>query len=407
MTKKIRIDVVIFLIIASIILTALSTAYIINSRISSLTSVQSVYTKLTHIDEIVDKHYIGSIDSEKLSDDIARGYMTGLVDSYSEYYTKEEYKAYEQSLSGEYEGIGLQLASEPVSGDIYVSSVSVGSPAGNGGIKAGDKIISVGETVAAESDYETVSALLRVAMGETVTVTVERNGEEKTCTVTALEFKQNTVSHLIMGYVGYISISSFNELTPEFFANAVDSLINQGARNLIIDVRNNPGGSIESVVGCVDKIVPTGTVATAVYKKTETEGATKVVYEAMTAQETNVPIVVLCNKYTASGAELFAAALYDFGKATLVGSTTYGKGTGQSFYKLPDGSYIKLTDMTYFPPSGAGYNLVGITPEISVELKSTQNDITILGVNYSNDPYILKAFEALGVDSGILETITK
>lgn len=409
MTKKIRIDVVIFLIIASILLSVLTTAYIINNRISSLTKVQSVYSKLTHIDEIVSENYIGSIDSERLSDEIAKGYMTGLVDNYSQYYTKEEYKAYMDSISGEFEGIGMQTAYNAETNETFISSVSVGSPAGNAGLRVGDRIISVNDTLAMNSTYEKISELLRLPLGSTATITVIRKGDERTCTVTAMEFKQNTVYSTIMGYVGYISISSFNDLTPENFSEAVDSLIDQGARNLIIDVRNNPGGSIDSVVGCVDKIVATGTVATAVYKRSEGEDSStaKVVYEALTAQETDIPIVVLCNKSTASGGELFAAALADFGKATVVGTTTYGKGTGQSFYKLPDGSYIKLTDMTYFPPSGASFNMIGVTPGVEVELKGTQNDITLLGENYIDDPYIIKAFETLAVDPGILETITR
>ncbi len=409
MTKKIRIDVVIFLVVASILLSVLATAYIINNRISGLTEVQSVYTKLKHVDEIVDEHYIGSIDSEKLSDEIAEGYMSGLVDNYSQYYTKEEYKAYMNSVSGEYEGIGIQTAFNPESNAVIISAVSIGSPADNVGLEVGDRIISVNDTMVINSTYEQISELLRLPLGLTANITYMRNGEERSCIVTAMEFKQNTVYSAIMGYVGYVSISSFNDLTPSNFSSAVDSLINQGARNLIIDVRNNPGGSIESVVGCVDKIVPTGTVVTAVYKRNEGEDSStaKVVYEALTAQEVDVPIVVLCNGSTASGGELFAAALYDFGKATLVGNTTYGKGTGQSFYKLPDGSYIKLTDQTYFPPSGAGFNLIGITPEVTVELTGAQNDITLIGKNYADDLYILKAFETLGVDSGVLETITR
>ena len=409
MTRKIRIDVVIFLIVASVLLSVLATAYIINNRISGLTQVQSVYTKLTHIDDIVNNNYIGSIDSERLSDEIAKGYMTGLVDSYSQYYTKEEYKAYMNSISGEYEGIGLQTAYNESANETYISSVSAGSPAGNAGLRVGDRIISVNDTLAMNSTYDKISQMLRLPIGSTATITVMRNGAEKTCTVTAMEFKQNTVTQTLMGYVGYITISSFNDLTPEYFSDAVDSLINQGARNLIIDVRNNPGGSIDSVVGCVDKIVATGPVVTAVYKRNEGEDSTttKVVYEALTAQETDIPIVVVCNKSTASGAELFAAALSDFGKATIVGTTTYGKGTGQSFYKLPDGSYIKLTDMTYFPPSGASFNLIGLTPQVEVELTEVQSDINLLGENYIHDPYIIKAFETLNVDPGILETINK
>ncbi len=411
MTKKIRIDIVIFLVLAAIIISAVSTAYIINKRVSGITSIQSIYTKIANIDEIIEEHYIGSIDTEKLTDEIAKGYVLGISDNYAQYYTKDEYEEYEKMLKGAYDGIGIQTALNELNGDIFVSAVSVGSPAGNAGFKVGDRIISVNDNLVLETPYAQIATLLSPEEGQSINVSVMRSGEEKLLSVTAQKYEQNTVTQKIMGYVGYISISSFNELTPEHFSAAVDSIIEQGAKNLIIDVRNNPGGSIESVVGCVDKIVPTGTVATAVYKRSAEqvgdEVNTKIVYEAVTAQETKIPIVVLCNGNTASGGELFAAALNDFGKATLVGNTTYGKGTGQSFYKLRDGSYVKITDFTYYSPSGAGFNLVGITPEVAVELEENQSEISLLGVDYANDPYLLKGFETLRVDSGILETITR
>lgn len=405
MTKKIRIDVVIFLLVSAIIIASLSTALIINNKVSQVSEVESAFSKIKYIDDIVEENYIGSIDSETLTDGIARGYIEGLMDTYAEYYTAEEYSEYTKLMSGEYTGIGLTVAWKD--DNLYVIHLCPESPAALSGMQVGDRIVSVDGIVFDELSHSDVEELLDVSIGKISNIEVKRGGEQIICTVTSAPYEQTSVDYKLMGYVGYIFISTFNDLTPEQFGDAVDDLISQGAKNLIIDVRFNTGGSIDSVVSCVDRIVSTGTVATAVYKRSEDEKeVTKISYDAVTEECVDIPVIVLCNKSTASGGELFVAALNDFGKATTVGNTTYGKGTGQSFYKLPDGSYIKLTDFTYYPPSGSGFNLIGYTPTVLVDTGDKEEADFLIG-SYANDVYITTAFQILGVDSGVLSTVEK
>ena len=167
-----------------------------------------------------------------------------------------------------------------------------------------------------------------------------------------------------------------------------------------MDLRNNPGGMIDAMVNCLDRLVGRGVVATAV-RKDDGTGSNKTVYEAVTAQEVSVPIAVLVDRNTASLGELFAAVLKDFGKATLIGETTYGKGTGQTTYKLPDGSYLKITDFTYYPPSGNSFHLIGLTPDTRITLTEAQA-ATRYTMAKDKDPYILEAFTELGGDSASL-----
>lgn len=405
MTKKIRVDIVIFMIVSVIIITALVTALVINKKVSDLTQVQSTYSKLRYMDKLVDERYIGSVDSETLADSVARGYVDGLLDNYAQYYTEKEYETYSAQLSGEYDGIGVTTAHDGK--DFTVVYVSAGSPAESGGLKVGDVISKIGNASVADMSAEEADKLLKVTPGESISIVVMRNGEPKECKVIAAKYKQNTVSYHILGYVGYISISYFNDLTPEYFSDAVDDLILLGAKRLVIDVRNNPGGSIESVVKCVDRLVGTGTVATAVYKKTDEAGVSKKIYEAVTPEQVDMDMVVLCNKATSSGGELFAAAMNDFAKAKVIGNTTFGKGTGQTVYKLADGSYFKFTDFAFYPPSGTSFNLTGFTPSIIVNLPENVSEVKNFTGPYIEDLYLLKAFETLGVDPGVLETIEK
>ncbi len=405
MTKKIRIDIVIFMLVSVIIITALVTALVINKKVSDLTQVQSTYSKLRYMDKLVDERYIGSVDAENLADSVARGYVDGLLDNYAQYYTAKEYETYSAQLSGEYDGVGLTAAHDGE--DFTVVYVSSGSPADSAGLKPGDIITKIGEFEIEDISNEQADKLLKISPGESIDIKVKRNGEVKLCKVAAAKYKQNTVSYHLLGYVGYISISYFNDLTPEYFSDAVDDLILLGAQRLVIDVRNNPGGSIESVVKVVDRLVGTGTVATAVYKKTDETGVSKKVYEAVTPEQVGMDMVVLCNNATASGGELFASAMNDFAKAKVVGNTTFGKGTGQSVYKLADGSYFKFTDFAFYPPSGTSFNLIGFTPALKVNLPDNVSEVQNFTGAYKDDVYILKAFEVLGVDPGVLETIEK
>ena len=399
MNKKIRVDVTVFLIVAAIIISCLATTFIINTKIGNLTEVQAAFSKIKNIDDLVNEHYIGAIDSETLANAIAKGYIAGLGDTYAAYYSKEEYRAYQAQITGQYEGIGLTVVWVDNVG-LEVTHVSKGSPAETAGVKIGDIITMVDNTSVLTLGHDDAVSKLTGTVGTVANFTVSRNGEMQVFSVMRSQYEQVTVEYKKLGTIGYVKITGFNNLTGDYFGQAIDDLETQGVSGFIFDVRNNPGGTIDAVVECVDRLIGKGTVATAVRKDTG-DGANKTVYEAVTKQEVSVPMVVLADQNTASGGELFTAALMDYDKAVMIGESTYGKGTGQTTYKLPDGSYLKMTDFTYYPPSGTSYQLIGLSPDTRVTLSDTQaaNRYTMA---YAEDPYMIAACETLGVDVGVL-----
>ena len=399
MNKKVRLDVAVFLIVASIIISCLATTFIINTKIGNLTEVQAAFSKIKNIDDLVNEHYIGAIDSEALANAIAKGYIAGLGDTYAAYYSKEEYRAYQAQITGKYDGIGLTVVWIDNVG-LEVTHVSKGSPAESAGVLIGDIITMVDNTSVLTLGHDDAVSKLTGTVGTVANFTATRGAETMVFSVVRSQYEQVTVEYKKLGTVGYVKITGFNNLTGDYFSAAIDDLETQGVSAFIFDVRNNPGGTIDSVVECVDRLIAKGTVATAL-RKDHGDGTSKTVYEAVTAQQVELPMVVLADQNTASGGELFAAALMDYDKAVLIGESTYGKGTGQTTHKLPDGSYLKLTDFTYYPPSGTSFQLVGLTPDVRITLTDEQkpNRYTMA---YPDDPYLVAACEALGVDVNVL-----
>ena len=399
MNKKVRLDVTVFLIVAAIIVSCLATTFIINNKIGELTEVQAAFSKIKNIDDIINEHYIGSVDSERLADAIAKGYITGLGDTYGAYYSKEEYRAYQAQLAGTYDGIGLTVIWVENVG-MEVTHVSKGSPAETAGVKIGDIITMIDNVSVLTYGFEEASSRLTGTVGTIANFIVQRGEESIGFAVMRAQYEKVTVEYKKLGTIGYVKITGFNSLTPDHFAAALSALEKQGISALVFDLRNNPGGLIDSVVECADRIIGKGTIATAV-RKSSSDGSNKTVYQAVTAIETKLPMVALVDKNTASGGELFAAALRDYDKGQLVGESTYGKGTGQTIYKLPDGSYLKITDFTYYPPSGNSFNMVGLTPDVKVTLTDEQ-ELNRYTMPFDEDPYMIAACEALGIDVGVL-----
>ncbi len=211
------------------------------------------------------------------------------------------------------------------------------------------------------------------------------------------------MDYQVLGHVGYVKITGFNSLTPKYFEQAIDELTLKGVTAYVFDVRGNGGGTIDSVVDCLDRLIIKGTtVATAErkYDSSQAAGSNKTVYQTETAAEINLPMIVLVDGNTASGGELFAAALRDIKEAPLIGSVTYGKGTGQSTYKRPTAAIS--TDFSYTPPSGISYNNIGLIPDDVIELTEEQQQ-DLYTMQLKDDPHILKAFERLGIDPGVME----
>lgn len=399
MNKKIRLDIAIFALVAAVIVSILATTFIINQKLRGITEVQAAFAKIKYLEQLVDEHYIGSIDSEELVNDVAKGYVSGLGDTYAAYYTKEEYRAYQAQITGQYDGIGLTAVWKEKEG-LEVTYIAKNSPAASSGVAIGDIITFVGDKSVLTLGYDDAVTALVGTAGTVANFTVKRGDQTLEYSVVRSQYEKETVEYALYGSLGYVKLSGFNNQTADAFSAAIDALEQSNVKGYVMDLRNNPGGMIDAMVNCLDRLVGRGVVATAV-RKDDGTGSNKTVYEAVTAQEVSVPIAVLVDRNTASLGELFAAVLKDFGKATLIGETTYGKGTGQTTYKLPDGSYLKITDFTYYPPSGNSFHLIGLTPDTRITLTEAQA-ATRYTMAKNKDPYILEAFTELGGDPASL-----
>ncbi|MBN2168102.1 MAG: PDZ domain-containing protein [Actinobacteria bacterium] len=288
-----------------------------------------------------------------------------LDDQHSSYLSPEENKRLSDDLSGSFFGVGFTLRDEE--GRPKVVSVIEGSPSEKAGVKEGDIIMAVDGKDTKDQGLNNVVLWIRGERGTEVTLDVKRTGEDKELSFTMTREKieiPDFESEMMDGNIGYINLIEFNEGAGEKVRKAVRELEDQGARGFILDLRNDPGGLLDEAVNVVSVFVNGGEVVSY-----EAKGRDKVVLNAEGSAETDLPLVVLVNGGSASSSEIVAGALRDRERATLVGSTTYGKGSVQKIFDLPNGGAAKLTVSLYYLPKGETIGNEGITPEILVENK--------------------------------------
>lgn len=323
----------------------------------------------------LDEYYDGCADSgvEEVTDALARSYVAALGDDYSYYRTKEEYSSYSTGLSGSFVGIGINVRKAEGSEGIYVSSLIDGGSAAEAGVAVGDIIISVDGKSVEELGYEAAITAIGGKADTSVTLGILRSDTEKEITVLRRKIEERTVSYDLKDGVGYIKITGFKENTDEQFREAVDYMKENEAAGVIYDLRSNGGGYLSTVENMLDCISPEGITLVSFSNDYDDD------YVAKDEHTFLIPSVVLCNKGTASAAELFTAGIRDLSsmgymEAKIVGTATYGKGVMQNTYRLTDGSAITMTVAFYNPPSGENYNGVGITPDVHVERESAAVD---------------------------------
>ena len=304
-------------------------------------------------------------DEGAVTDAIIDSYVTSLGDRYSVYRTKDEYKDYSSGMSGNYTGIGI-VVTQSDEGLIHINSVNEGGSAYEKGLKAGDLITSVDGIPVLERGYEDSINAISGEEGTTVTLTVDRDGESLTFTLTRRKLVESSVTYSLENGIGYIKISSFKSNTDEQFIAAVDYMEKNGVKAVIYDLRNNTGGYLSSVLNALDYVAPKGTTLASFSNDYDDDEVSRSSHSFL------IPTVVICNEMTASAGELFTAGIRDLADmgyldATLVGTKTFGKGIMQSTFTLSDGSTITLTVAYYMPPSGKNYHEVGITPDVVVE----------------------------------------
>lgn len=323
----------------------------------------NVTSKINELTGIVDSLFLYDYDKNEMADNIYKAVMSSLDDPYSKYYTAEEYKELSASTEGVYYGIGATVT---LNDDGYVRIVQTqeGSPAEEAGILAEDVITEVaGENVKGMKLDDIVSRM-KGEEGTSVTLTIVRGDETLKIDVTRRKIDSVLVAgKMLDNNIGYIAISQFEGVTLEQFNNAFDDLKEQGMQGLIIDVRGNPGGRLDTVTDILDRLLPEGLIVYMQDKNGKRE-------EIRSDEECDldVPCAVLVNGNSASASEVFSGALQDYGLAGIVGTQTFGKGIVQSIYKLDDGSAVKLTTQDYYTPNGNNIHGIGITPDEVVEL---------------------------------------
>ena len=336
---------------------------------------REVISKVSVLRKYIDKYFMEEVDTEKLADGIYKGLLSGLNDPYSSYYTEEEYKELLEDSSGTYCGIGAVVMQNPETGVIYIVQSFEGGSAYEEGITTGDMIYKVdGEEVTGEDLSEVVSKT-KGKEGTTVEVEFYIAAEEKYRTVT-LERRQIEVPtveyEMKEDKIGYIAVSAFDEPTDEQFIAAIEDLEVEGMEGLIVDLRNNGGGMLETVVNMLDYMLPEGSTIVSTKDKNG-KGDT---YTAQSKHEFNLPLVILVNENTASASEVFSGAIKDYQMGSLVGITTFGKGIVQSLMELPDGTALKLTTSKYYTPDGKNIHKTGIEPDVTVEMEiSAKKDV--------------------------------
>jgi carboxyl-terminal processing protease len=313
---------------------------------------------------ILMRTYYQDVDENRLLEGAIHGMAQAVDDPYTVYYTAEQMKDFMEKQSGNYVGIGVTVYMDE-NDLLTVSETFAGSPAKEAGMRIGDKIIKVdGEDVTSIKDSELIVQKIRGVPDTNVEVTVYRPEINDYITFNMVRQVINLVyihSDMIEENIGYIQLKLFDEDISYDFAHHVNKLIANGAKGIVLDLRNNPGGDYEQVVRIADMIIPEGLI---VYTKDRNGKREE---KKSDANELNMPITVLINEYSASASEILSAAIKEYGKGTLVGKTTFGKGLVQSIIRLEGGAGLKYTVSKYYTPSGVCIHGIGVTPDIEVE----------------------------------------
>ena len=331
----------------------------------ALSGIIATDEKMEFLNGLIESYYTGEVDEKALEDGIYKGYVEALGDPYSVYYDEEETKALMESTSGEYSGLGAVLSQDRETGVITVVQVYEGSPAEQAGIRAEDILYKVNDEEVTGIDLSNVVTHIRGEEGTTVDVTVLRGEgqEEIAVTATRAVIEVKTVAYEMKeNRTGYIQVTEFDSVTYEQYKEALEALETEGMERLVVDLRANPGGNLDTVVDILDLMLPEGTIVSMKDKQGE---ETK--YDSDEAHQFKKPMAVLVNGYSASASEIYAGAIQDFGLGEIIGTQTYGKGVVQKLFDLKDGTCLKLTIAEYYTPSGRSINGEGVTPDVVVE----------------------------------------
>jgi carboxyl-terminal processing protease len=353
---------------------------------------------LAEVIQRVRDNYVDAVDDHKLMQNAIRG-MVEALDDHSTFLSPDEFDDMKVSTTGAYAGIGVEVA--PGKDGVSVVRRMPNSPAERAGIQTGDIIVAIDDLAVDPADLEAAIARMRGPEGSPLHLAIRRTGNS-----TLLDFKvqraevrlQSVAAQLLTPEYGYLRITSFTDTTAAELERAVDRLEHRGGaarlKGFIIDLRNNPGGVLDSAVQIADDFLDQGIIVTA-------EGRAREAKFRMDAKPGDIThgatLVLLVNGGSASASEILAAALHDNHRAVLIGRRTYGKGSVQTIMPLSEGQALKITTSRYFTPSGASINGVGIVPDTVLE--GTEQPPAEMDL-VDHDPQVLVALQALSGHPG-------
>lgn len=331
--------------------------------------VINAYTmkKLALLKDMVEKNYALDLPTNaQMEEGIYQGFVESLGDPYSQYFSKEEMEDQKQRMDGTYYGIGCYVSYDTELSFARLGEIFPNSPAMEAGLKEGDWIIRVDGKYTRNKSLDEVVSMIKGESGTTVDLTIMREGEKD-----FLEFEverravpSQTISYkLLDNQIAYIHIKEFDEVTIDQFAEALAEAKADNMLGLVLDLRNNPGGSLNAVLGVARQLLPKGLI---VY--TEEKSGERIDYNCDGEHEITVPVAVLVNGQSASSSEILAGAMKDYGKGYLIGTTTFGKGIVQKYLAISDGSALKTTCSKYYTPNGNNIHGIGIEPDEPLEL---------------------------------------
>lgn len=403
MSKKVSLGVVATVTLIAMAVTFSMTMTVsmnmFNNTVSSVKNKERMYNKLSEVDRYVRANEYFDINDDTLNDTIASGYMLGISDRYARYYSAKAYSERVGLANGRLMGIGVAVVKDPSSGYARIIRVYDNTPATNVGLEVGGFITAIGDTsTRSMSDTVTMTSALLGEEGSTVSIKyLTPLREEQSFEIIHANYTTPSIStvRLMDNGVGYLRIDSFTSGTAVEFRNAVNSLTNQGATSLIFDLRDNSGENLNAALVATDYCVPSGLIA-----QSQDKGGNVADLRMSDENEITLPMVCLVNGSTASGAELFANALRKMAGATIVGSTTAGKGVLLSDpQSLSDGSAVVITVGILLDNEGKNWNGTGLTPDVDASLtndeQSSYYDFTV-----DNDPQITKAINAISGANG-------
>ena len=347
--------------------------------------------KLDRLENLIQERYIGEADGEAMEDAAAAAMVKATGDRWSYYIPASQYEAHKEQSENAYVGIGITIQQAEDGSGFLIVMVNQNGPAQEAGVQVNDLLIAVEDQDVREMTADQVRELIRGEAGTKVSLTVMRQGEHQTLAVERRRIESAVATgQMLTDGIGLVKISNFDERCASESIAAIQKLQKEGAKKIIFDVRNSPGGYAEELVKLLDYLLPEGDL----FRSVSYDGTEKV--DTSDADCLDMPMAVLINGSSYSAAEFFAAALQEYQAATIVGEPTVGKGVYQTTISLGDGSAVALSTGKYFTPKGNSLTDVGVTPDVRVDVdEETAEKIYYGTLGYADDLQIQAAIQVL------------